>query len=334
MKRRIAVVLAGVMALSMLAACGGKKTTASNEEGNADNFKMKSTLNWVVTSSPGGGSDIYTREISDILTKEDLVNGQTITVTNKTDGGGEVGRNEVATTNGQKADYTLLTFNSGDLMPMVENTKNRSSNFKIIAILAVDKQLIFKGKDTKYDDFASAIEAAKSGTQIIIGGSKGDDVAAYNALLDEIGVSKDNMKYITYDSTGDAITAALGGHVEFVISKPAAASEYVEAGDLTPVVALSTERYSGKFDCPTLSEIGDYKDVEVPVWRGVAGTANMSADAVAYYSEVLKKISESEEWKTDYLEKNQLISNYMDYKEATKYVTEYEKDYLESLGKK
>ena len=52
MKRRIAVVLAGVMALSMLAACGGKKTTASNEEGNADNFKMKSTLNWVVTSSP------------------------------------------------------------------------------------------------------------------------------------------------------------------------------------------------------------------------------------------------------------------------------------------
>ena len=74
MKRRIAVVLAGVMALSMLAACGGKKTTASNEEGNADNFKMKSTLNWVVTSSPGGGSDIYTREISDILTKEDLVN--------------------------------------------------------------------------------------------------------------------------------------------------------------------------------------------------------------------------------------------------------------------
>ena len=49
MKRRIAVVLAGVMALSMLAACGGKKTTASNEEGNADNFKMKSTLNWVVT---------------------------------------------------------------------------------------------------------------------------------------------------------------------------------------------------------------------------------------------------------------------------------------------
>ena len=51
---------------------------------------------------PGGGSDIYTRMISDIMTKENLVNGQTIIVTNKTDGSGEIGRNEVATTKGKQ----------------------------------------------------------------------------------------------------------------------------------------------------------------------------------------------------------------------------------------
>ena len=93
--------------------------------------------------------------------------------------------------------------------------------------MAVDKQLIFKGEQTKYADFKEAIEAAKNGTKIVIGGSKGDDIATYDAMLEEIGISKDVMSYITYDSTGDAITAALGGHVEFVISKPAAASEYV-----------------------------------------------------------------------------------------------------------
>lgn len=96
-------------------------------------------------------------------------------------------------------------------------------------------------------------------------------------MLEEIGISKDVMSYITYDSTGDAITAALGGHVEFVISKPAAASEYVTAGSLIPVLALSTERYTGNLaDAPTLSEIGDYENVEVPVWRGVAAPAAMS----------------------------------------------------------
>ena len=234
MKKRSILLTAALMA-ALVTGCG-------EGSGSGGPFEPKDNINWIVTSSPGGGSDIYTRMISDIMTKENLVNGQTIIVTNKTDGSGEIGRNEVANTKGKKADYTLLTFNSGDLMPMVQNTKNRSSNFRILAILAVDRQLIFKGDHTKYADFSQAVEAAKSGTKVVIGGSKGDDIATYDALIAELGISKDVMSYITYDSTGDAITAALGGHIEFVISKPAAATEYVAAGSLIPVLALSTER--------------------------------------------------------------------------------------------
>ena len=139
--------------------------------------------------------------------------------------------------------------------------------------MAVDKQLIFKGEQTKYADFKEAIEAAKNGTKIVIGGSKGDDIATYDAMLEEIGISKDVMSYITYDSTGDAITAAWEAMWN-LLSPTAAASEYVTAGSLIPVLALSTERYTGNLaDAPTLSEIGDYENVEVPVWRGVAAPA-------------------------------------------------------------
>lgn len=325
LNKKIAMVLSGLMTVSILTACGGSN---AEEDGT---FVLKDTLNWTVTSSPGGGSDIFTRKIGDIMTKEDMINGQTIIVTNKTDGGGEIGRNDTATLKGKKANATLLTFNSGDLMPMVQNTKNRIANFKPVAIMAVDKQLIFKGENTKYADFKEAIEAAENGTQVVIGGSKGDDVATYEAMLQEIGLTKENMKYITYNSTGDAITAALGGHIEFVIAKPAAASEYVEAGSLVPVLALATERYTGKFDAPTLSEIGDYEDVEVPVWRGVVASPEMSDEAVAYYSEILKKVSDSEEWKTDYIDKNKLISNYMDAAAAKEYMTQFEADYLATL---
>ena len=327
MKKRSILLTAALMAAAALV------TGCGEGSGSGGPFEPKDNINWIVTSSPGGGSDIYTRMISDIMTKENLVNGQTIIVTNKTDGSGEIGRNEVANTKGKKADYTLLTFNSGDLMPMVQNTKNRSSNFRILAILAVDKQLIFKGDHTKYADFSQAVEAAKSGTKVVIGGSKGDDIATYDALIAELGISKDVMSYITYDSTGDAITAALGGHIEFVISKPAAATEYVAAGSLIPVLALSTERYTGNLaDAPTLSEIGDYENVEVPVWRGVAAPADMSDSAASFWSEQLKKVSETDAWKTDYLEKNKLIGNYMDMAAATEYVTAYEKEYMESIG--
>ena len=325
-KKLMATVLAGVMAVSMLATgCGGSKDIKDGK------FTPSKSIQWMCTSSAGGGSDIFTRKIGDIMTAENLVNGQTIVVTNKTDGAGEVGRNEVATMK-NNADYQLLTFNSGDLMPMVQNTKNRAANFRILAIMAVDKQLLFKGQGAKYDKFEDVIAAVQNGEKVVIGGSKGDDIATYQALVAELGVSEDNLTYITYDSTGDAITAALGGHVEYVISKPAAASEYVEAGSLVPILAFSTERYTGNLaDAPTLSELG-YNDVEIPVWRGVAAPAAMSDEAAAYWSETLKAVSETDAWKIEYIEANKLIPNYMDTATATEYVTQYEADFMAENG--
>ena len=250
MKKLMALTLAALMLLA-LTACGGNSGNSGTSGGGSDTFTPSKTVTWTCTSSAGGGSDIFSRKISEIMTNEGLVNGQTIVVSNETDGAGEVGRNKIATMKAGDADYNLLTFNSGDLMPMVQNTKNRAANFRILAIMAVDKQLLFScpGSDSKTDyakaggsqtDFAAAIEAAKNGTFVVIGGSKGDDITTYNKLLAEVGLTDAQMSYITYDSTSDAITAALGGNVDFVISKPAAASQYVESGDLTPVLALST----------------------------------------------------------------------------------------------
>lgn len=343
MKKLMALSLALVMALS-LAACGGSDEKQPAEGGDDAAFVPTKNISWICTSSPGGGSDIFTRKIMDIMTKEDLVNGQTIVPENKTDGSGEVGRNMVANTKAGDADYTLLTFNSGDLIPMVTNTKNRAANFRILAIMAVDKQLLFScpKSDSKTDyaknggdqtSFVDAIEAAKNGTYVVIGGSRGDDLTTYKKMLDEVGLTEDQMGYITYDSTSDAITAALGGNVDFVISKPAAASQYVESGDLVGVLALSNERYAGNLaDAPTLSELGDYENVEVPVWRGVAAPAAMSDAAAEFWSNTLGAVSETEAWHTEYLEKNQLIDQHLSTADATTYVADYEADYMAEHG--
>ena len=119
-----------------------------------------------------------------------------------------------------------------------------------------------------------------------------------------------------------------------VIAKPASASQYVEADRIQPILALSTERYTGNLaDAPTLSEVGDYEDVEVPVWRGVVGPANMSEAAADYWSDVLGQVGESEQWVNNYLTPNMLISNYMDRETATEYMQQYQADYLASIGK-
>ena len=337
MKKRISILLAAAMMLSVLTACGAKTESGSASTGEAKTFVPTEEVNWIVTSKAGGGSDIYTRMISDIMKTEGFVN-QTFVVENITDGAGEVGRLQVAMTKAADADHTLLTFNSGDLMPMCLNTDNRVENFTPLALMAVDKQLLFTGPGAKYASFQEAMDAAKAGTKVVIGGSKGDDVATYEALIAEIGLTEDQMSYITYDGTGDAIVACLGGHIDLVLSKPAAAAQYVAATNpsehLEPVLALSTERYTGNLaNAPTLSEIGDYENVEIPVWRGVVGPKDMSAEAAAFWSETLGKVSETETWKNDYLEKNKLLSNYMTQAEATEYMTQYQADYLASIGK-
>lgn len=294
-------------------------------------WEPSANVEWYITSSPGGGSDIYTRKIIEIISGNEWVT-ETFLPTNLTDGGGEVGRMKVSITTGDAANHTLLTFNSGDLMPMVVNTDNRIENFTPVALMAVDKQLLFKGESTPYASFEEVLAAVEGGTPVTIGGSKGDDVATYQALCAELGFDETQLPYITYDGTGDAITALLGGHVDLLISKPAAASEYVEAGSIAPILALSTERYGGNLaDAPTLSEVGDYENVEVPVWRGVVAPAEMSEEAVAFWSGVLKQVSESDQWKEEYLDKNMLISNYMDYQEAKEFMTQYQEDYLASL---
>ncbi len=283
--RALAAILGSVMLVSVAAGCSTQQSSQNSQIPSSsapaqtssqpapESWTPKKQVEWVVTSNPGGGSDIYTRMIADILKSEKLVD-QTILVNNQTDGGGEVGRRRVSQ---EKNDgHLLLTFNSGDLSPMVKNTTLRMDGFKPVAVLAIDRQILLKGNKTKYKDFAEAIEAAKGGTQVVIGGSKGDDIATYNKMLNSIGVTEAQMPYLMYDSTSDAQTALLGGHVEFCISKPAAAMQYIESKDVTPVVALATERFGSTLkDVPLLSEIGSYEDVESPVWRGVVASKSM-----------------------------------------------------------
>lgn len=298
-------------------------------------FTPSQNIEWIVTSSPGGGSDIYTRVIGDIMTKMNLINGKTILVNNKTDGGGEVGRLTVSrVAAGRQADHTLLTFNSGDLMPMVANTANRIENFTPIALMAVDKQLLYIGQQSKYKTFADVIAAVKAGQDVVIAGSKGDDVATYKMLIKELGFTETQLAFITNNATSDAITSILGGHVDLVLSKPAAADQYVLAGKLTPILALSNVRFTGNLaSAPTLSEVGPYKNVEYPVWRGVVGPKGMSQAAAKYWSGVFKAVSDSDAWKAGYIEKYKLQPFYMDYEQAKDYMTTYQNDYLKSIGK-
>ncbi len=327
--KKIAIVLVFALLLVTPAFAAAQSEVASSEA-----FVPTRNVEWYVTSSPGGGSDIFTRTLMDIMVGENLVNDKNIVIQYKTDGAGEVGRLLVSNMKaGPQADHTLLTFNSGDLMPMVKNTNNRFENFQPIAHLAVDKHLIFVNEMSPFNSFEDVIAALKAGKNVTLAGSKGDDIGCHAALAKELGVSVDQFAYITHDASSGAITAILGNHYDLLISKPAAASQYVEAGKIKPILALSTSRFPGNLgSAPTLKELG-YKNVEVPNWRSVVGPKNMSPEAVAYWSDVFKQVSVQDAWTKGYIEKQKLVPDFMDHNTFKAYGTQFQAEYLASIGK-
>ena len=86
--KKLAILLGVLLLVSMSIFAAGQ----AEATGAAKAFVPTKYIDWYVTSSPGGGSDIFTRTIMDIAVAENLLNGQNVVVQYKTDGAGEVGR--------------------------------------------------------------------------------------------------------------------------------------------------------------------------------------------------------------------------------------------------
>lgn len=344
MKKNILSVLASLLIVASLAACGGSPTPADSSQPaggepkdaaaqpqQTEAFTPKGNIDFLVSSKAGGGSDIFTRSITDIASKKGIVTNAFV-VNNKQDGNGQIARRDVKDAKGDAADSTLLCFSTGDLSSMLSNGGLTMADFRPIAVMAADKHLLFtNAKSSKYASFEEVVEAAKAGEQIIVGGTSSDERNVYDMLVQSLGL-EENFSYIVFGSSSETMTALLGGHVDLGMSKPAASKEYVLSGDINPVLALSSERFSAPFDAaPTADELG-YGVIELPVWRGVIGSVNMSDEAVNYWNDVCRQVTETDEWKTDYLEKNLLVNNYMNVEDSTATMLAAEQSILNAAG--
>lgn len=289
--------------------------TSGSEQPSADEFSLSRNVEFWVSSKAGGNSDMFSRTIGDIISKNKWAN-QPIVIHNNEDGNGQISRRNVATS--KTPNESLLCLSSGDLTVMVTLGGLSIDDFRPIAILGADKHLVLTGKDSRFKTMEEAIEAAKKGEQVTIGGTPGDELTVLNMMLEELDLV-DKFDFVSFGSSAETVTALMGGHVDLGMGKPAAAKEYVVSGDIIPLVALSTTRFAKPFDtAPTLSELG-YNDVEFPLYRGVVGAKNMSDEALAYWDEVMAKVAQSPEWQ-EYLEKTMLIG---DYKNAAETKEEY-----------
>jgi putative tricarboxylic transport membrane protein len=325
-KKGMTVLLTVVVALS-LSACGTKG-------GSGANYPDK-PISIMAPSGAGGGLDLTSRALAKALGNSKLVT-QTITVENKPGGGQAVGLAEFVTKD--KADDFKLFLPSAPII--INNLKKEGnspysfSDMTPLAQLTKDYGAIIVAADSKYNDLKSFLEDLKAHPQDITlaGGSSPGSQDHLIAMLPAVkaGVDPKTIKYISYDGGGEALTALLGGNATALTTDISSSAEYLKAGKVKVLGVSAPERLAGQFkDLPTYKEQGI--DAEFIIWRGVFGPKEMSADAVKFWEDKLKALSETAEWKTE-LENNGWENGYKNGADFKTFLEQQETLFKDILG--
>jgi putative tricarboxylic transport membrane protein len=101
------------------------------------------------------------------------------------------------------------------------------------------------------------------------------------------------------------VTAALmGGHVDTAVENPNEIIAQIEAKKAKNLVVAAKQRMKDAPDIPTFAEKG--YEVFWEQYRGVVGPADMGAEAVKWWQDTLKKVTETPKWQEQYIKRNLL----------------------------
>ena len=125
-----------------------------------------------------------------------------------------------------------------------------------------------------------------------------------------VGVDPKKLKVVIYNSSGEAVSAALGGHVDTVWATAGNVRALVEGGTLRVIGVAAERRLGGPMaNAPTWKEQGANSVVDL--WRGVLGSRNLGRAEVEYWDDVFAKMVKTKAWR-DSLEQNLWVDAYLD----------------------
>lgn len=329
MKKWMKLITASLVAGALLVGCGpkavdeptpapeaGQEEVEQEEEVEVGGFEPTREIDFVVPSSAGGGSDLNARVISEIAFKEGF-SPKNFMVTNLPGGSGGVAFADMYGRGDD--DHSLMVLHNGQIMSTIVNKSPVTADMlTYLQVVAFDNLLIAVRADSEYQDIESLLAAAETPGQIKVGGSQrgNTDHLAFELMNKYAEVE---AEYVQFDGSGDVLTALLGGHVDAAIANPSDILGQVQAGEVKPLAIFSENRVGDDFaDAPTFAEIG-YPDVQIDAVRAISGPPNMSAEAIAFYDEVIRQVTETEQWKEEYLKPNNLEGVYMTAAEAKEF---------------
>jgi putative tricarboxylic transport membrane protein len=271
----------------------------------AQSFPSK-PIEFNVHTSPGGGTDLFARTVTEILIKEKAF-PQAIIVSNRPGGSGVIAFNYVK---GKKGDpHVVLTMATGSFLTATvrKELDLGLEHFTPLVSFAIDPQVIAVAADSKFKTVKELLDAGRNEPNAItasITSATGTARLLLYVIERETGAK---FKYVSFKSGSEATTAVAGGHTQFTPENLSEMLGLVEGKKLRVLAVTGEKRLAAVPDAPTMKELG-YK-VVVGTGRGFVMPAGMPKEAHAAMEAALKRVYDSAAWK-DFAKRNNFEDNY------------------------
>jgi len=256
----------------------------------------------VTHSSPGGGSDVFLREMIPHLTR---VMGGTFIVQNIQGGSGAKAMAQVASA---RPDGTLVYATTPTFIytSLLSDPAARYTDLEPLVNLFFDPEVLYTAADSKFATLRDVLDHARTG--------RGRWGAANPASLERQVLERLKQKaavapaITTFEGGGDMLINVLNHTLDVGVGELQEIRGQLQIGRLRLLAIVSDERLALFPDVPTLKEQGI--DLAVRKFRGLAGPKGMSAEVIAAWEAAIPKLLDDAAYKKLYTD-NSLQPGFM-----------------------
>ena len=325
---RITALLAA--ALVTLTACATANApsatpTSSGSATAAAAIQPTHPVEFVISTAPGGGSDIYARAMASIIENKKL-SPQPVTPLNKEGGSGAVAFQYVYEKTGDMH-YVMITLNSFFTTIITQKLTFKATDFTPVANLALDPFFLWVNDDSPWKTAQDFINAAKENSLTVAGtGAKQEDEALFRRIEDTM-----KTKPFTYlsQTSGATVAAAVAGHqggVVASVNNPSEGLALFQASPkkLRPLCAFT----KGAPTTPAFSALSTCSSQGIPiddyfVMRAIMAPPGLSQGQQQFWIDVFKKVYDSDEWKK-FMADNALQPDFKSGLEFRQFILQYQ----------
>lgn len=288
--RRPLQALAATLALGMLAACSVSTGDDAADESAADYPSQRITI--YVGFPPGGNSDIVSRATADFLSEE---LGETVVVENLPGANGAKAMQTMIKEPSNGYHLAVIT-NSTATAPLKDDVGYTRDDYVPIGGLSTIPAVIAVPEGSPYTTAEEFLDHAEQNPGDLKVGVVGADTAADVEISRMKQIYDVELTSIPLDGEAGVVSGLLGKNVDAAwlhLSPPVLKS--IEAGEIVPLIATSTNKLDFIDPIPTVDELGYPELVYTDVSYALAAAADTDPEIVAKLEEALSKLGEDEE---------------------------------------